>query len=386
MFEFGLFYLFTNVISMFWVPLSGSLIDKYDRKKIFMVISVVGGCLIGIISLLGYYLGDLPLTMVAAVFLFTFLNYNIHYPNLQSFVQEITDRSSYARITSLLEIIGQMTTITAGAIATLLLVGTENGIIPLLGMELNMGFDIKAWKIHEIFMLDTITYFVAFIIIALINYNPVSERKQESGSLISRMKVGIAYLKKNKPIFWYGVLSYMVFVAMLLEAFYLGATYVSNHLQASGDTYANSKMAYALGAIFTGIALKYIFHKFSLPLITIVLTGLTALIFFTQYLSTSVTLFFVMLFCLGITNAGTRIVRITYLFRNVPNQYFGRASSIFFLTNIFFRIFLLAIFSLRFFHAGNHIIYAYLTVAVLLFFSTVLLIIRFRTFDLTLTS
>lgn len=386
MFEFGLVYLFTNIISMFWVPLSGTIIDKYDRKKIFMSITLIGGILISIIALTGMRMGELPITLISSVFLFTFLNYNIHYPNLQAFVQEITERANYAKMTSLLEVIGQMTTVTAGACATILLEGTENGTLSLLGLNLNMGVDIQAWKIHEIFLLDACTYFLSFMIIAMIRYVPISSRKMEKGTVLERLKTGWTYLRTHKPIFWYGVLSYTVFVAMLLEAFYLGATYVNNHLQEGGDTYANSKMAYAIGAIFTGFTLKYLFSRFSLPFITVILTGCTALIFLTQFLSSSVILFFVMLFCLGITNAGTRITRVTYLFRNVPNQYFGRSSSIFFLTNILIRIILLGIFALKFFHTGNNVIYAYFIVSVILFFATVLLIYKYRTFDLSLKS
>ncbi len=386
MFEFGLVYLFTNIISMFWVPLSGTIIDNYDRKKIFMSITLIGGILIGIIALTGMRMGALPITLISSVFLFTFLNYNIHYPNLQAFVQEITERKNYAKMTSLLEVIGQMTTVTACACATILLEGTQNGTLSVLGLNLNMGVDIQAWKIHEIFLLDAGTYFLSFIIIAMIRYVPISSRKMEAGSILERLKTGWTYLNTHKSIFWYGVLSYTVFVAMLLEAFYLGATYVNNHLREGGDIYANSKMAYAIGAIFTGFTLKYLFTRFSLPLITIILTGFTAVVFLTQFLSHSVILFFAMLFCLGITNAGTRITRVTYLFRNVPNQYFGRSSSIFFLTNILIRIILLALFALKFFHTDNNIIYAYLTVSVILFVATVLLMYKYRSFDLSLKS
>jgi len=286
-------------------------------------------------------------------------------------------------MTSLLEIIGQITTISAGAVATLLLEGTKGGAFNIFGFPLSLGLEIEPWLIHEIFLLDTGTYFLAFCVISLIKYKPLLERTMEVGPILKRLKTGWRYLQNNKPILWYGILSYMVFVAMLLEAFYLGVSYVNNHLEASGDVYANSKIAYAMGAVFTGLTLKYLFSKFSLPLITIILTLGTAVIFFIQYASHSVHLFFIMLFCLGITNAGTRITRVTYLFRNIPNQYFGRASSIFFQSNIIIRISLLIIFTFPFFQVANHIIYAYLLTSIILFIACFLLIIKFRSFDLT---
>jgi len=383
---FLLVYLLTNFGSMIWVPLSGTLIDKFDRKKIFLGITLVGCCFIGLMSYMGYHMGELPIILVASVFVFTFLNYNIHYPNLYAFIQEITERRHYSKITSLMEIIGQFTTITAGAVATLLLEGTSGGILKVFGMSFNIGLDITAWKIHEIFMIDAITYFLAFLIISMIVYKPLSERKIELGSTFSRLKTGWNYLMDNKPVLWYGLLSYMVFVAMLMEAFYLGVSYVSNHLQESGDIYANSKMAYALGAITVGLTLKHLFLKVPIPALTIVLTFSTALVFFVQFASNSIPLFFVMLFVLGVSNAGTRIARVTYLFRNVPNQFFGRAGSIFFLGNIVFRILLLLVFTLPFFNEGDNIIYAYLTISIILVISGLLLIKNYNSFDLTKTA
>lgn len=380
---FGYVYLITNCFSLFWVPWSGTLVDKYDRKTLFITISVIGGCFLGLVSGYGYISGELPSMIVASVFLFTFLHYNVHYPNLYAFVQEITKREHYSRMTSYMEIIGQMTTVTAGAMATLLLEGTTDGVFKIFGHPFHLGLEIPAWKIHEIFLLDMCTYFVAILILSFIRYVPLTERNVETGSLTRRLKLGWQYLVGHKPIFWYGVLSYIVFLAMLLEAFYLGVSYVSNHLQETGDVYANSKMSYALGAIFTGLTLKYLFTRLPIPLITILLTAGTALIFFVQYSSNSVTLFFVMLFLLGITNAGTRIARITYLFRNVPNQFFGRSGSIFFLSNIVFRIILLTIFTFGFFQVGNNIIYAYLITSIVLLIAMILLIYHYRSFDLS---
>ena len=383
---FGLVYLITNLVSMIWVPVSGTLVDRYDRKRLFMAVTMTGGLLISLISAAGVMGGGLPDWVVATVFALTFLNYNIHYPNLYAFVQEITHRENYSKMTSIMEILGQAATITAGALATLLLEGTEGGILKVFGMEWDIGMDIEAWQIHEIFVVDAITYFVACGIISLIVYRPLTERKSEYGSILSRLRTGWDYLMRHKPILWFGVLSYMVFLAMLLEAFYLGVSYVSNHLEESGDVYANSKMAYALGAIFVGLTLKQLFSKLSLPMIVTILTFVTAVVFFTQYATKSIPLFFIVLFVLGISNAGTRIARVTYLFRNVPNQFFGRAGSIFFLANVMFRIVMIWVFRYAWFQEANNIIYAYLATAVVLVLAGIMLLRHYKTFDLRRTA
>lgn len=383
---FGIVYLITNIIAMFWVPWSGTLVDKYDRKKLFLFITATGASFLALISGYGHIATELPIAVVASVFVFTFLHYNIHYPNLYAFVQEITPKEKYSKMTSLLEIIGQCTTVSAGAVSTLLLEGTEGGLLKIFGTSIDIGMDITPWSIEKIFLLDMSTYFVAFGIISLIQYTPLAKRSEEVGSLVERLKTGWRYLTSHKNVFWFGVLSYMVFLAMLLEAFYLGVSYVDNHLQGSGDVYANSKMTYALGAICTGLTLKYLFTRVSLPLITVILTFVTGMIFYVQYSSNSISTYLIMLFVLGITNSGTRISRITYLFRNVPNQYFGRSGSIFFLSNIFFRVVLLAIFTQPFYQTANNIIYAYLITSVVLFAAVILLIYHYKSFDLSHTA
>ncbi len=383
---FGIIYLLTNICSLFWVPWSGTLVDKYDRKKLFLFITAIGASYLAVVSGYGHMVSELPIAVVASVFVFTFLHYNIHYPNLYAFVQEITHKEKYSKMTSLLEIIGQCTTVSAGAVATLLLEGTEGGMLQVLGTSIDIGMDVTPWPIEKIFLLDMSTYCVAFGIILLIKYKPLIERKNEVGSIFERLKTGWRYLTSNKNVFWFGVLSYMVFLAMLMEAFYLGVSYVDNHLQESGDVYANSKMTYALGAICTGLTLKYLFTRISLPLITLILTFLTGIIFLVQYMTHSTATFLFLLFILGITNSGTRIARITYLFRNVPNQYFGRSGSIFFMSNVILRVILLLIFTQPFYQTGNNIIYAYLITSMVLFATVFLIIYHYKSFDLSRTA
>lgn len=381
---FGLIYILTNICSLFWVPFSGTIVDRYDRKKIFLAITAFVGIIILSFSIYGFKTGGLSMTMVGLVFLITFLNYNIHYPTLYAFVQEITTQDKYSKMTSVLEVIGQLTTISAGAGATLLLEGTTNGQMEIFGFNLNLGFDISPWAIHEILMIDGVTYFIAFILISLISYKPLKERVFEEGSVWTRIKTGIGYLKSNKPIFWFGILSFMVFTVVLLEAFFLGVTYVKNHLVESGDVYANSKMAYSTGAIAIGVMIGFLFKRVNLVLLTIIMTILMAVNLLQLSFTNSIFIFFCSMFMIGILNAGVRITRMTYLFKNVPNQYFGRAGSVFFIFHTILRIVLLLLFKEAFFHESNNIVYAYLILAIILLVTAIIFISKYRSFDLSL--
>jgi len=357
--SFAVVYMITNLISLFWIPYSGTMIDRYDRRKIFLFLTTVCGTIIFSIGILGMKIGALPWQLVAGVFMLTFLNYAVHYPNLYAFVQEIIEPAYYGKITSYLEIQGQLTSILAGAGAALLLEGTTAGTTHFLGMHWEWPYTIAAWDIHEIFLLDASTYFVSFLIIWFIRYESLHTRNLESGSIWQELTTGYRYLRENPYLFLFGVASYCVFVAVLLEAFFLGALYANEHLQAGANVYATSEMFYAAGAVFAGLMIQKILKKLSPPMGIIVMTFLTGLLFLILALGKSVWLFFIMLLILGITNAGIRILRTTYLFSTIPNQVFGRATSIFNLSNILFRIFFLAIFSIPFFQTGLGVKYPF---------------------------
>lgn len=364
----------TNLISLFWIPYSGTMVDRYDRRKIFLFLTTTCGLIIFSIGILGLQLGELPWQLVAAVFMLTFLNYAVHYPNLYAFVQEIIEPEHYGKITSYLEIQGQLTSILAGAGAALLLEGTAAGTTQFFGMVWEWPFTIAAWNIHEIFLLDASTYFISFLIIWFIRYEPLHTRTRERGSIWEELTTGYRYLRENPYLFLFGVASYSVFVAVLLEAFFLGALYANEHLESGANVYATSEIFYASGAVFAGLAIRKIFGKLSPPIGIIIMTFITGFLFLTLALGKSVLLFFMMLLLLGVTNAGIRILRTTYLFFTVPNQVFGRAISIFNLSNILFRIFFLAIFSIPFFQTGLGVKYPFYMLSGFLLIAGVVLV------------
>ena len=376
------FFIATNILALFWVPYAGTLIDKYDRKLVFQLTNLFSGIILGVICYIGFAGEELSLTMVALVFVLTFMNYSIHYPNLYAFVQEITPQKMYGKITSILEVQGQATGIFGGVFAVLLLEGSKNGSIEILGMEVNVFRVFESWEMHEIFFLDALTYIASFLLISAISFTALTDRKEENTNIIERLKIGLGFLNKNRITFLFGVISYFIFVAVILEGFYLGADYVSNHLLESGDVYASSDIAYSGGAIISGVFIRTIFKRVSIPAAIIIMTLLTSALFFVLFASTSNFLLYLMLFVLGLTNAGTRILRVTYLFNNVPNQVYGRAASIFNICNILVRILLLLLFSLSFFEQSNNVIYAFLTLSLFLLFTAGIMLANYRKFDL----
>ena len=378
--QFALIFLFTTLVSVFWGPFGGTLIDKYSRKRIFLTLCAVTGTFLFLISGLGYYQGYLGTLWVGAVFVITFLNYGLHFPTIYAFAQEIVPQKHYGKISSYLEIQHQLTTITAGALAAVLLEGTIDGSINIFGFIFQTDWKVAPWKIYDIFLMDGFTYVFAFGIISLIRYVSLVDRNREGGTVFDQFKVGWDYLKQEKGVSIFGVASYSVFVCLLIAHFYLFPAYVKNRLYESGDVYAAGDMYYAIGAVFAGLAIRRLFMSASIAWSVTYMTFLGALLFFIMAYSNNLMLYYWLMLLLGLTNAGIRIQRITYLLENIPNQVYGRTGSIFFLTNIFFRIIFLSLFSLPFFTSGENIVYGMYIFSFFLFLSGLVLVVYRRIF------
>ena len=262
----------------------------------------------------------------------------------------------------------------AGAVGAMMLEGAPKGILNLVGLRIHLPFTIQKWEIHEIFLLDASTYLLAFFLLMMIRFEPLKVRQPESGSILERFKTGFSYLRENAALLIFGIASYSIFVATLISGFYLGAIYVSNHLEAGGDVYASMEVTYALGALLAGMGVNWLFQRISTINAIIFMTAVTAGLCFVIAFTKSIGIFLAMSLIFGFTNAGTRVQRITYLFKHIPNQVYGRAGSIFFLSNVSFRILFLLVFWLSFFHESNNVIYGYFLFGVFLVLSALVLV------------
>ena len=83
-------------------------------------------------------------------------------------------------------------------------------------------------------------------------------------------------------------------------------------------------------------------------------------------------------FVLGVTNAGIRILRTTYIFHHVPNNLIGRVNSVFGSLNILIRLLLIGVFSLSFFQINDNIRYTYLIGAGIMIVSMLILLIYYK--------
>lgn len=367
---FNTAYGIITILVLFFGLYAGTLVDRFSRKANFLGNSLVCGSLLLIIGLIGFTQQSLNDLLVVAVFAITLLNYNIHYPTLYAFGQEISDAADYGKVNANIEVVGQSTSILSGGIAAIMLDGFTWHI-----EVFDVDLVITKWSIWSVFLLNAITYFIAALLIAFIRYQPAPASYSHSG-ILQRLRVGFTYLKNHPKLLIFGIFSYSVFAMLLVEIHAVLPAYVDRHLHEPGGVFAIADGIYAVGALTAGLFVNKVFHTTSTRRAVILLTLITAGIFFWAFASVSVLVIYIVSLILGFTNAGIRVLRLTYLFNHVPNEIMGRVNSIFNMLNLLVRTLFIFLFSLPFFNFGNNIIWAFLLMSIFLAISAMVLMIN----------
>jgi MFS family permease len=378
---FNVSYGIITVIVLFFGLYAGTLVDRFSRKANFLGNNLVCGVFILAVAAVGYFTQHLSDWMVMAVFGITMLNYNIHFPTLYAFGHEITEPEHYHKVNANIEVVGQATSILSGAFAALLIEGVAEGKGKLFGYVVDMPFAINRWEVWEIFMLNAITYFVAAWLVILIKYTPVKQAKVELGSIRKRIVTGFTYLKAHPIFLIFGLFSYSVFAMLLVEIHAVLPGYVERHLNEQGSVFAAADLIYAIGALSAGLFVNKVFSGTHTVKAVILLTLITAGIFFAAFATRSVLIIYTVSIILGFTNAGIRVLRLTYLFNHIPNELMGRVNSIFNMANVLTRSLFIFLFSMPFFTFGNHMIWAYLIMSVFLLVSAGVLLANLKKLD-----
>ena len=360
--KFSLFmsaFIIITLGSLFWGLYSGTLVDGFNRKDVFLGTNFMGGLIVLSVASLGFREGVLPISLILLVYTTTLYGYIIHFPNLYAFAQEVTEPKDYTRVVSYIEIVSQATAMTSAALGGILLDGINVvDTIPVLNIPYEIH--IPRWELHEIFLMDAIAFFASFVIVIFIKYQPISKNMAiDEGDLKDRLKVGYNYLMSNKLVTVFGVCAYSIFIVVLVEIFVLLFLYIHNHLQEGADVLGFSEMMFASGSLFSGIIIRYLMSKFTIPKSIIILTFLTTLAFFAASFTKAIWMFYLFCVVIGFTNAGSRIFRVSYLFNLVPNEVTGRVNSIFNVVTTLCRVIFTLIFLLPFFKDGSNVTNAY---------------------------
>jgi MFS family permease len=354
--SFGIFYGTLTIISTIWSLYAGTLIDKYNRKTIQIIYSILGLILMSLAAMAGQ-VDAVPLWLVSAIaFAFTALLYNIHYMNIYSIAQEISPPEYYNKVISYLEVQGQATTILGGAASAILMEGTKNGTLSLFGFDFKSSMSFLPWSLYEIFALDAFTYLLAIILLSLIPFKPSNNPTEADESTWVRLQTGWNFLKDKPALLIIGWLSSSVFVCVLLISFYLMPSYISLALNTSSQAFASSELYFAVGALLAGFLARRFLLKYHEVTRILILFGMALIVFAVFIFNRHLGLFYAANVLFGFSNASIRFNRISYFWKLVPNQLMGRVSSVLNISAYILRAFWGFIFALPFFLGQNGII------------------------------
>lgn len=353
--QFNLAYAGITLASLFWSLFAGTIVDRYNRKKLFLLLNAIQGFLLFMAAEAGYYLGYMPHWITAGVFMVTILGFSIHFPNMYALLQSITTSDNYTKVTSIIEIIGQSMTVVSGALITFLLEGYR-------GEVFNLGWSvhIPSWSMADIFLLDGCTYYISLLLISFMQYEEIKTRTIERGSVWKRLRSGLRFLSDHRFILIFGLASYAVFAVMIVELHGLMPAYVKDYLGESARVIGIAEIFYGGGALLAGVFVGRLFNRLSKLQGVLLLMLLSTIAFFSASLTTSVGIFIFLNILWGFSNAGVRVLRVAWLFNHVPNEVIGRVNSVFSMANTTARVAFLALFGLPFFTDGSHIIWAYI--------------------------
>ena len=373
--SFGVFFGVITLVSTFWSIYAGTLIDRYNRKKLLILYSALGFIIMGFSALMGYF-NILPIWFICGVaYAFTALLYNIHYMNIYSIAQEISPPEYYNKIISYLEVQGQATTILGGAAAAILMDGTRNGVLSIFGFQFKAFSTFLPWPLYKIFALDSFTYLLAILVLLFIRFIPISIRNAETESAWTRFKTGWNFLKGKPSLIIIGWLSNAVFVCVLLISFFLMPSYVSLVLNAPSHVFASSELYFALGALFAGFFARHFLLSYHEVTRILILFSMAMIVFIIFIFNRNLGLFFAANILFGFANASIRFNRVSYFWKLVPNQLMGRVLSVLNISSYLMRAMWGFIFALPIFTKSSGMI---LVMWVLLFFILISGFVIFR--------
>lgn len=319
---FGYVALTMTVIMFLLTPYSGMMIDRFSRKTIMLCGEALGLTIVAAFAFIGFVGAEYEIWHLVLLYGSGVLYYFLFYPTLFALNQELFDISQYKQLNGIFEIQGQLTTVVAGGVASILM--TKVGL-------------------HWILAMDACTYLAAIYCLWKIPYHR-EIRSVSNVSFWHKMTEGYRYMRSHTSLFWFLLASFMPFIGVMMTN-YLHPIYISNVLKEDGSVYGTQSMVYGFGAAFAGLVIPFFIKRIGNEA-TIVINVCIYTLALTLFLVFQHTLIFTcLLFFTAFGNAGTRVARSSLMMELIPNDKIGRVDSLFHAVGLMIRMLLLSIFT-----------------------------------------
>lgn len=318
---FGYVTIAMTILSFLITPYIGSLIDKISRKELLIFSKVISLLFLLFFSIIGFIGISYGVWHYIIIYMIGNLYYTIFYPTMFALNQEIFNKEQYKALNGTMEVQGQLSSMIAGAVASILLL---------------------KWDLQFILLLDVLTYALAIYFYLKLPYARNTVRKTRNLPAIKPFE-GLSYMLKHPSIFMFLCASLMPYIGVMITN-YLFPVYLSDVLKTDGSIYGIQGMIYGLGAIFTGIFVPMVAKKLGDEK-TIVYGVLIYTLAISLVIYTNIPGYLSLMFFIAIGNSGSRVARNSFLMDNIPNEIMGRVDSLFRAIGLLMRIILLTLFT-----------------------------------------
>ncbi|MGB2871873.1 MFS transporter [Psychrobacillus psychrotolerans] len=348
---FGFITIGMTILSFILTPFIGNLVDKVSRKKLLIVSEIVCFVLLFIFSLLGFMGLPYEIWHYTIIYMIGSLYYTIFYPTMFALNQEIFTKDHYKSLNGTMEVQGQLSSMIAGGLASILLM---------------------KWELHYIMLLNTISYGAAIFFYLKLPYVRLPTIKTEV--VKSQVSEGIRYMLARPAVFIFLLFSFMPFIGVMLTN-YLFPVYLVDVLEADASVYGIEGMIYAIGAVIAGVFVPTLSSKFGNEK-TIIFGILVYTIAISLIVFVDLPVYLSLMLFLAIGNSSTRVARNSFLMDHIPNNIIGRVDSLFRTLGLLIRILLLALFTEMV--SSDLIVYCFIVLSGILMVSLSLVLISLK--------
>ncbi|MCM3618535.1 MFS transporter [Sutcliffiella horikoshii] len=319
---FGYVAICMTIINFILTPYLGYLIDKISRKRMLVSSKVVSLVALALFSGVGFVGMDYELWHYIVIYMIGSLYYTIFYPTMFALNQELFHKNQFKVLNGTMEVQGQLSSMVAGAIASVLLL---------------------KWDLQYILLLDVCTYALAIYFFVKIPYGKKRLGITVSGGSKVSASAAIDFMKREPGMFLFLLASSLPFIGVMLTN-YLFPVYLADVLKVEGNIYGIQGMVYGLGAVLAGVFIPLAARKFEdVKLVAGMMILFTIAISVMVYLPVGGYLMVMLLIAVG--NSGARVARNAFMMERIPNEIIGRVDGLLRTLGLLLRIVLLGLFT-----------------------------------------
>lgn len=302
----------STLLSFCLSPFLSTLIDIHSRKLILLSVQLIQA-LTAIIVLFAFFYDWQPIVILIFSQIVFWCSNDLAWKTNNAFIQENFEQVEYPKITSYQEIIMQITTLGAGAVGIILL---------------------EHWSMFEFAMIAALSSLVAALSFSVMPYQRKVRLKHDT-RFFKQLVATKAIISKQSQLLGFLALSCLSYPVL---TFLVKLVPIYFYQQGFGaHWFASWKLSFGIGALISGLLIRYLFAKYETEKLMISSIALIACLLFSQSLFSSPWIIVSFTFGLGFFNSVNRISRMNKMNKEIKLEERGRIEGSLHMFSAFFQ-------------------------------------------------